>query len=113
MEVLIMDNLPEGYEFFAEDYKRLVIENHNLKAENAALQDKIAAQKDSQGGFHAETFLITGTTYGFIYTAVYLLYINIKENGSILGWLFGMLIGGAISILIVILTLRQIRKNRE
>ena len=34
-----MDNLPEGYEFFAEDYKRLVIENHNLKAEKAALQD--------------------------------------------------------------------------
>lgn len=108
-----MDNLSEGYEVFAEDYKRLVIENHNLKAENAALQDKIAAQKDSQSGFHPETFLITSATYGSIYTAAFLLYINITQHGSILGWLFGMLIGGAISILIVILTLRQIRKNRE
>lgn len=108
-----MDCERQEYEFFAEDYKRLVIENHNLKAENAALQDKIAAQKDSQGGFHAETFLITGTTYGFIYTAVYLLYINIKENGSILGWLIAMLGGGAISILIVIITLRHIMKNRK
>ena len=108
-----MDNLSEEYEVFAEDYKRLIIENHNLKAENEALQDKIAAQKDSQGGFHAETFLITGTTYGFIYTAVYLLYINIKENGSILGWLFGMPIGAAINILIVKIVLRHIRRHKD
>lgn len=108
-----MDNLSEEYEVFAKDYKRLVIENHNLKAENAALQDKIAAQEDSQSGFHPETFLITGTTYGFIYTAVYLLYINIKENGSILGWLFGMLIGAAINILIVKIVLRHIRRLKD